>query len=205
MNIPTDKEIIALYYEFHTPPHVREHCGMVAHACEILTKKFEAKGIKINWPLLKAAALLHDLVRVVDFRTFDPKKFPFKPSEDDVKFWIGLREKYTGRHHAEVGAEILEKKGYHEVADLVSKHYFLQIEKGFTMWEEKILYYCDKRVKHHQIVTLKERLEEGKQRNVPHLLESESSKLLDEKVFALEKEISNSLDKFDPLTASDIL
>lgn len=193
MNIPTDKEIIALYHEFHTPPHVREHCGTVAHACEILAKKFEVKGVKINWPLLKAAALLHDLVRVVDFRTFDPEKFPFKPSEDDIKFWIGLREKYKNHHHAEVGAEILREKNYHEVADLVSKHYFLQIEKGFASWEEKILYYCDKRVKHHQVVTLKERLEEGRTRNAPRLFESEASKLLDEKVFALEREISEKI------------
>src|SRR3989338_2492350 len=110
MNIPTDKEIIALYSEFHTPPHVREHCGMVTHACEILAKKFEVKGIKINWPLLKAAALLHDFVRVVDFRTFDPEKFPFEPSDEDIKFWIDLREKYKGRHHADVGAEILKNK-----------------------------------------------------------------------------------------------
>lgn len=198
MNIPTAQQIIDLYHEFHTPPHVREHCGMVEYAAMEIGKKFAAKGIILNLELLKAAALLHDFVRVVDFRTFDPEKFPFRPTEDDIKFWIKLREQYKGRHHAEVGAEILEEKGFPEIAVLVKKHRFLQIEAGFARLEEKILYYADKRVKHAAIVSLKERLFEGRKRNALETAESESAKALDQKVFFMERELVEALGLTDP-------
>ncbi len=189
MNIPSPAQIIALYEEFHTPKHVRMHCGMVEYAALLLGKRFIEKGITVNLELLKAAALLHDFVRIVDFREFEPEKFLFKPSADDVHFYTELRRKYSGRHHAEVGAEILNAKGLREVAELVRKHRFLQIEEGFASWEEKIIYYADKRVKHDKIVPLMERLSEGRKRNAPETMRSENSRALDEKVFALEREI----------------
>lgn len=193
MTLPTTQQIIDLYTEFHTPPHVREHCGMVSYLATEIGKKFVAKGISVDIELLKAAALLHDLVRVVDFKLFDPSKFPFQPSEADIIFWKNLREKYAGRHHAGVGAEILEQKGFQEVANLVKKHRFMQIEHGFETWEEKILYYADKRVKHASIVSLRERLEEGRLRNAPETAGNQKSKELDKKAYALEREIMNAL------------
>lgn len=193
MKLPSNLEIIQLYAEFHTPPHVREHCGMVEYVAVEFGKKFLEKGILVNLELIKAAALLHDFVRIVDFRTFEPEKFPFKPSEEDVEFWKKLREKYSGRHHAEVGAEILREKRFQEVAEVVRKHRFLQIEEGFETWEEKIVYYADKRVKHAKIVTLQERLKEGRQRNAPETADSQKAEALDQKVFTLEKEILNAL------------
>lgn len=191
--IPSSEEIIRLYEEFHTPPHVRRHCGIVEYVALSLSKKFLEKGIGVNLDIIRASALLHDFVRVIDFRVFEPSAFPFQASEEDIQFWYQLREKYRGYHHAEVGATILEARGYPEIAKVVRSHRFLQIEKGFASWEEKIVYYADKRVKHAKIVSLKERLEEGRIRNAPETLGNKKARALDQKVFELEREIMEAL------------
>jgi len=186
--IPSDKEIALLYRRYHTPPHVQAHCRVVAELATELGMKFIAKGVNINVPLLRSSALLHDFVRVVDFKTFEPHTFPTKPTDEDVRVWQELREKYRGMHHADAAYDLLFKQ-YPAVADLILKHKFLQIEKGFETWEEKILFYSDKRVKHDQIAPLASRLEDGRRRNAPETFDTEKAAELDRKVFELEREI----------------
>ena len=65
--------------------------------------------------------------------------------------------------HAERGREICEEHGYPEIGFIVGEHVILS---SFTPEEYKcgrfpareIVYYADKRVKHHTIVSLSERL-----------------------------------------------
>lgn len=185
----TEKDIEKLYREFHTPPHVRAHCKAVADFAVDLGKKFIAAGFKIDLKGLYHAALLHDLLRVVDFKHFEPRKWKYEVSDEDIKCWERLREKYKGMHHGDATADVLEERGYGEMARIVRKHKFIQIDKGFETWEEKILYYADKRVKHDKVVTLAERLADGKIRNLPEGRDSEHQKELDRKNFELEKEI----------------
>lgn len=188
-SVPTPEQIRKLFQEFHTPAHVAEHCGMVERVSLFLGKKLKEGGVSIDLELLKSAALLHDIVRIVDFRVFEPEKFPFPFTVDDRTCWENLRAQYAGRHHAEVAAEILRQRGFPEIAEVIQKHRFLQIAEGFNSWEEKILYYADKRVKHHDIVPLKERLADGRKRNAPESIGLENTESLDQKVFALEEEI----------------
>lgn len=185
----TDEQIQVLINEFHVPMHVRRHCERVTEFALMLSKRFVAAGEKIDVELIKAAALLHDLVRVADFRTFNPEKFPDPVTNEDIEVWKKLREKYGHLHHAVAGAQILEERGYPAIANLIKKHRFLQIEDSFNSWEEKIVYYADKRVKHDKIVTLEERLNDGKIRNKPTLEIEKKFPETDEKVFALEREI----------------
>lgn len=196
----TDQQVDELIEEFHMPLHVRRHCAAVANFACALGEKLIAAGKKIDLTLLRHAALLHDLVRVVDFREFKPESFPDQVTPGDVSFWKELREKYKGFHHADAGAQILAGRGFPEIAKLVSRHRFLQIRNGFDSWEEKLLYYADKRTKHDQIVPLKERLDDGRKRNVPGMEYTEEARSLDEKVFALEREI---LTKIPEKTRSD--
>ncbi len=185
----TDQQVARLIEEFRMPLHVRRHCAAVANfACE-LGRKLIAAGEKVDLTLLRHAALLHDLVRVVDFRKFKPEEFPDPVTPEDVSFWKILREKYKGMHHADAGAQILTERGFSETAKLVSRHRFLQIKDGFDSWEEKLLYYADKRTKHDHVVDLQERLDDGRKRNVPGMEYTEEARGLDEKVFALEREI----------------
>lgn len=194
----TDQEVAHLIEEFHVPKHIRRHCAAVANFALQLGQKLVAREEKINLTLLRHAALLHDIVRVVDFRVFDPAKFPDPVTPLEIKFWEGLRKKYQGMHHALAGAEILEARGFHEVAALVKKHRYLQIKEGFESWEEKLLYYADKRTKHDQIVSLKERLSDGRVRNAPETARAKESKALDQKIFDLEKEIFTRLGEKPP-------
>lgn len=185
----TDHDVAHLIEEFHVPKHVRRHCAAVANFAIQLGEKLVARGETINLTLLRHAALLHDFVRVVDFRVFDPAQFPDPATPEEITFWEALRGKYKGLHHALAGAEILEARGFHEIATLVKKHRYLQIKEGFDSWEEKLLYYADKRTKHDRIVPLKERLADGRVRNAPETTGSKESGELDQKIFDLEREI----------------
>lgn len=183
-----DREVSQLISEFHVPLHVRRHCAAVANFALDLGQKLLAAGEKIDLTLLRHAALLHDFVRVVDFREFNPEEFPDPATKEDIEVWKILRKKYKGLHHAEAGARILEERGHPDIAHLVRKHAFLQIKNGFDSWEEKLLYYADKRTKHDEVVTLEERLEDGRRRNAPKTSEEDSRELC-KKIFELEKEI----------------
>lgn len=192
----TDKEVQDLIEEFHVPPHVRRHSEVVAKIAVELGEKLISKGEKIDLKLLKNAALLHDVLRVVDFKIFHPSKFNPIPSNEDMKFWTHLREKYAGLGHEEATARILEKRGFTLEAEVIRKHRFIQILEGFNNWEEKVLYYADKRTKHDKLVTLEERLSDGRERNVTESERyTETQKKLEAKVFELEKEIMDRINK----------
>lgn len=189
----TDHDVSSLISEFRVPLHVRRHCAAVANFAVKLGQQLIAAGEKIDLDLLRHAALLHDIFRVIDFKKFDPQNWPDKPSEEDIAFWEALRKKYAGRGHEEVAAEILRERGFTEIAELVLKHRYLQIQKGFDRWEEKLLYYADKRTAHDTIVPLKKRLEDGRIRNAPETVGIPESQEIDKKIFALEAEILSRL------------
>lgn len=189
----TDQQVANLISEFRVPLHVRRHCAAVANFAVKLGEQLKAAGEKIDLDLLRHAALLHDMFRVIDFKKFDLRNWPDKTTEEDIAFWEALRKKYAGRGHEEVAFEILRERGFPEVAEVILKHRYLQIKEGFDRWEEKLLYYADKRTLHDTTVSLKERLEEGRQRNAPETIGTAESKEIDEKIFALEAEILKKL------------
>lgn len=193
VNVMNDRDVAHLIKEFRVPLHVRRHCAAVANFAVDLGKKLIAAGEKIDLTLLRHAALLHDMFRVVDFKKFDPHNWPDPISEEDIAFWEALRKKYAGRGHEEVAAEILRERGFPDVAEIVLKHRYLQIQKGFDRWEEKLLYYSDKRTAHDTIVPLKKRLEDGRLRNAPETVGTPESKEIDKKIFVLEHEILSRL------------
>lgn len=178
-----------LIKEFHVPQHVERHCIAVAKLAVQIGRKLQKQGIAVNLELVRLSALLHDLVRVVDFRTFSPDTFPDPVTKKDIEVWKLLRKKYAGLHHAIAGASILEERGFSDVAKIVKHHRYAQIKDGFGSWEEKLVYYADKRAKHDEIVPLKERLNDGRTRNMPNVPRTKKSIEMEKKVFELEKEI----------------
>ncbi len=97
-------------------------------------------------------------------------------------------------HHEEAMAKFLSSQGKKALANLVKKHGFFSVDELKT-WEEKILYYADKRVNHDQIVSLKQRFLEGKKRSSVLNDNSEKVRSTEEKVFGLEQEIVKALGK----------
>ena len=181
------KEIQKIYQEFRVPKHVIAHMQMVALIAKKLTSKMQKKGHDVDEKLLENAALLHDVVRCVDFKSIEEKNFTKKPQKKDLICWQKLWKKYHKIGHEKAMAQILRKKGEHKLANLIAKHGFFSIWKLKTI-EEKILYYADKRVDRDKIVSLKKRFSEGKKRNMSPNDDLEFVKKTEEKVFALERE-----------------
>lgn len=171
-------QIRKIYKEFHVPHHIIAHMRTVACICKILCEKFIAKNIKIDKETVISAALLHDTLRVVDFEKINP----------DLKCWGKLWKKYHKIGHEKAMARILRKRGENKMAKLIARHGFFSIWKLKT-WEEKILYYADKRVDHDKIVSLEKRFAEGKKRN---MLPADNPKFIadtETKVKNLEKDL----------------
>lgn len=185
----TESDLQQLILDYDPPLHVQRHCRTVADFAVFIGKRLIEKKHTIDLDLLEQSALLHDLVRVVDFKVFDPSHFPDLVTTQQIQHWEKLREKYKGSHHADAAAQILRERGWPKHAAIVEKHKFLQIKIGFSTWEEKLLYYADKRSKHDTIVLLQERLDDGRMRNSPETKNTEEATLLDYKVHELEKEI----------------
>lgn len=64
-NIPGEKECLMLLREYGTPERVISHCRAVEKVACRMGKALWEKGYTLDLPLLKAAALLHDIARTV--------------------------------------------------------------------------------------------------------------------------------------------
>lgn len=179
----TVKKIFSLYKKYAIPEHIIKHMAKVAEYALSLCEKFEKKGIKIDKNTVVKAALIHDVLRPCDFR-----EFPSNAPEE----WVKLRKKYHKKGHEKATSEILNKMGFKKIANLVLKHDFYKIDELKT-WEEKILYYSDKRVEKDGIVELKERFKKGRERNFKPTDDLKKIKETEKKIVALEKEINSML------------
>ncbi len=187
-----DAKLQAILEKYHVPAHIRQHMKKVAMVAVFLAKKIKKNGEKINIRALKQAALLHDLMKLCDGNTIDLKYFKKPPQVEEIEYWNRLISTYGHKKHVQAGYEVLMDNNEPEIAGIVKKHGFhsiiLEEEKPIT-WEEKILYYADKRVKHHKVVSLKERLQDGRNRYVPDGNISEDDKKIEQAIMILENEI----------------
>ena len=194
-SLPTRKECLALLAEYHVPPHIVSHSETVAKLAVFLARRLNEKGAAVDVTLLEGACLLHDLLRVHDFKESDFNRFEQTLPEPDKAKWQCLRAKYKTSSHEDAGYDIL-KEQYPALALAIKRHRYMAMldekEKPDT-WEEKLLYYADKRVMHETIVPLKERLTEGHKRNVFLHGSAAQSKIntakVDQLIYEMEKEI----------------
>lgn len=184
--IPTVEECEALLDNYKVFHKVRAHSNQVMKVAVLLAKALKEKGEDVNVDLVYASAILHDLLRCVDFENDD------NVSEEEVKVYRPFREKYKGMHHGI--AVKLELTEYPEVGEVISKHGSWNILEGkVNTWEEKIVFYADKRVLHDTIVSVNERYEDSKIRHT----RSKNQDKTKAAVLELEKEIFEKLD-FNP-------
>ncbi len=194
MNLPTEKECYELLEEYHVPAHVIRHSEQVRAVALFLGRKLKENGIDIDLDALNSAALLHDLMRTVDF-----SDIPSQSSESDIHAWERIKDRYPGKRHGEAAYEFFKGK-YPEMALIIRKHTFSAVDSDDEMkrpitWEEKVLNYADKRVAHDKLVTMDERFTEGDKRwHTEHPHENhdpEYIKRVRKKHYATEKEIFN--------------
>ncbi|MDP3765412.1 MAG: HDIG domain-containing protein [Nanoarchaeota archaeon] len=129
MIIPTKEECLLILNKNKTPSSVIEHSKTVCKVAEDIAEKLIKKGLKINKELVIAAALLHDVERAKE-------------------------------NHVPEGVKLLKSIGFPDIAGVIKKHSLYKLQQKNRQphtWEEKIVFYADKRVKGSKIVSLKER------------------------------------------------
>ena len=136
IKIPTRDECIKLLKANNVPANIIAHTSAVCDFSMKVCDILERKSIKVNRDLVAAAALLHDIKKL-------------EPGEHEIE-----------------GAKYIESLGYPEVGKLIKKHGLKRCHlKEFypVTWEEKIIFYSDKRVKNNKVVSVDERFEYIKQ------------------------------------------
>jgi hypothetical protein len=195
MNIPPKEECYSLIEKYKVPKHIRMHIEQVSKVAIFIAEKLNEKGILVNTALVEAGALLHDLMKPIDFHDFVNDQLGSQFTLEETYFFYNLQDKYPGMKH-EDAAYMLLIDDYPELAVLIKKHGYKCIidptMQPFT-WEEKVLTYADKRVTHDKIVSLEERFNKGHKRYFTNTnsraLSEEELKKIDSAYFELEKEI----------------
>jgi len=194
-SLPTRKECLAILAEYNVPTHIVNHSRAVAKLAVFLAQRLNENSVVIDIDLLDRACMLHDLLRVNDFKESDYNRFERNLPHEKKAKWQKLRAKYKSMTHEDAAYDILKVK-YPALALAIKRHRYMAMidenEKPDT-WEEKLLYYADKRVMHETIVPLKDRLAEGHKRNVLSHGSSAQSKIntaeVDLLIEEMEKEI----------------
>ena len=135
--IPTKEECIELLRKNNVPDNIIAHSSAVCDFSMKICDILEKRGINVDRDLVAAAALLHDVKKLA-------------PGEHEIE-----------------GASYAESFGFPEVAILIKKHGLKRChEDEFKpkTWEEKIIFYSDKRIKNDKTVSVDERFEYIKQK-----------------------------------------
>ena len=165
--LPSHEECIELLRECHVPVHIVRHCKAVAKLAVFMAKRLAENGIPVDADLVDRACLLHDIFRVCEFPLEDFSRFEQLVTEEDKTKWRRLKEQHGGARHEDAACAYL-RDAYPILAQIIRKHRYTAIvddqDKPRT-WEEKLVYYADKRAMHDTLVPLQERLDEAHKRN----------------------------------------
>ncbi len=130
--IPDEKECYHLMNEFRMLPNIVEHSRQVMNVALAIADNLNDEN-PVNRDLLLAASLLHDITKT--------------------------RGLSTGEPHDKTGAELLRNLDMPEIAYIVGEHvFFTNFNPEGPVEEREIVYYADKRVMHHTIVTVDQRV-----------------------------------------------
>jgi len=208
--LPSRDECRSMIQACHVPAHIVKHKEAVTKLGVFLAERLAEHGIPVDVELVERACLLHDLFRVCDFPLEDFSWFEPPVTEEDKRRWRGLKAQHGHRRH-EDAADAFLKDAYPVLATAIRKHRYTALldenDKPET-WEEKLVYYADKRAMHEKIVPLKERLEEAHRRSAIVLAQASQpqhvdvEKKVDALIFQLEDEIFRQIG-LDPDDVTD--
>ena len=164
MQIPTLEQCYQLMCEMKMMDHIVRHSLQVCRVATFLTQNLKEQHYRLNFDLIRAASLLHDITKTRSFKTEE--------------------------NHALTGGQFLAERGYREVGDLVRQHVRLDAYPDpVTLGEAEIINYADKRVLHERIVGLDKRLEYILEKYGKRPEHQERIRWLWDKTQALEEEI----------------
>ena len=146
MKTPTKEECLKILRDNNVPDNIIVHSKEVCDFAMKVVDFLEKKCIKVDRELVAAGALLHDV------------------------------KKLSPNDHVIEGSEFVKSLGYPEVALIIRKHGLKNLgmdEFVPKTWEEKIVFYADKRVKNERVVSVDERFEYIKKRYNKYDVEKE--------------------------------
>lgn len=168
--LPSREQCLKLLEKHKVPEHIVRHSVTVEKVAVFLAEKLVEAGQQVNVELVSRASLLHDIDKM---KTIE-----------------------TGAGHGSISKQILEEENLPELGVIAFKHHLSHIlkERPFENWEEKLVYYADKRVTHDKVVSLDERFEYlleryGSKREIVEKISS-----CKPKVKQLEEEIFSKID-----------
>jgi len=155
--IPSKEAVEALWDEVCLPQHIRAHMQCVADVAKRTVEELQKQKVMVRPLAVERAALLHDVLRFVDFKTFDGDAF-FTPDEKTKMAWTVLKKKF-GCPHEPAATRLVSERGYPDIGTVILTHRGKGQAEGSPSLtiEQKILTYADKRVDLDRIVTLEER------------------------------------------------
>lgn len=158
--IPSDRQIDSWVREVMLPPHIVAHMSAVASAAEKVADSLLAQKRFVRPKALRAAALTHDLLRFVDFKSLTGDG-NYTPTEDQSAHWQKLKDRY-GTPHETAASTFLAEHGFKEIGVIVSAHRGLAKggESMVKTIEQAALAYGDKRAAFDKPVTLDERFDD---------------------------------------------
>ena len=189
----TEKEIRMIIKKFRVPENIVKHMEKVARIALFLGTKLKNKGEKVDLKLLKAASRLHDIFKLCDFKAIDRAFQKNTFSMEDEKFWGKMIKKHHKDGHIKTAYDYFIKTGEPVIAEIIKKHDYLspvspKKEERPSKWEEKLLYYADKRILHDKLVSIGERIKDGRKRYHGGKISPEDKKV-EREIYLLEKEI----------------
>ena len=125
-SLPTRKECLAILAEYHVPPHIISHSKAVAKLAVFLALRLNENGAAVDVTLLEGACLLHDLLRVHDFKQPDYNTFEQTLPEEEKPKWQGLRIKYKASSHEDAACDILREQ-YPALALTIKRHRYMAL------------------------------------------------------------------------------
>ena len=142
MQVPSEAECEQLWEQFQVPENIRAHCRLVAKIAVHLAGELRAKGVDVNVELVRASALLHDLLK--------------------------LQAQRTGGDEYRQVERVLAERGWPEAGSICRKHglFSLLLPGELVSWEETLVFYADKRAKHVELVSIDARLDDLAERYV---------------------------------------
>jgi len=205
-SLPTRKECFDIIKKYHVPPNIVKHSLAAAKLAVFLAEKLKEKDMAVDVELVERACLLHDIARICEVKESDYNNIGMTVTEQrrrascgEKTVWDKLKTEYKAAHHEDIAYELL-KEQYPVLALTIKKHRYVSVldesDRPDT-WEEKIVYYADKRVMHERIMSLKERLDDAHQRNA-HLRQMKGQNKIDTDkvdrlIFELEEEIFTAI------------
>ncbi len=161
-------KIHEIYRKYRVTPNLQEHMLRVCSIVEFIQRHWQAEGL-VDWNFLKKIALLHDLGNTVKFDLDKNPEFLGK-EKSNIRYWKQVQKeiiKKYGLNDHEATKRMLQEIGVEDemIKTILQKSFGNSVEtKNSNNWPLKILYYADLRILPFGIGTLKERIDDVRDR-----------------------------------------